>query len=328
MNFCRLSSHPKSATFTALLLSAITGSAELLVHEGFDGYVSGQLQGQTVTGESYGLNGTLATNAGAETYYTFDPVGLTFGALEVSGGSGQYTRLNGEAAFLGFNYSGASYAGTLYSSYLAQVESGVNNASVAGARVSSSATTGTAGAYFQSFLEGNTGTAPTTAYQRTFSSATVAGGTVAQNPVPTSTTFLVIGRYTNVGTPISSTLGLSGTATTYVLTLDQYEDFRLNGGFSDAALDSAIVGTGATGNVFARLSNTHNPGGVETYNFAPGNGVQFSVGNAGLGSNQSVSFDELRYGTTLADVTIPEPSVLTLLGACGVVLGFARKRRR
>jgi hypothetical protein len=275
-----------------------TTQASILAYEGFNGYSSGQLSGQTVSTNSVGLSGTI-TGAGSSTIYTYSSTGLTFSNMSVSGGSALYSSNSGLGAALGFNYSGSNYTGTLYTSYLVQFSTAVNSASTTNMRVNTSASSGASTAYFQSLADNASGTVVGNGY-----GSTVSGSTYT---LATNTTYLVIGIFTNTGTALSTSN--KGIGKTYVLTASQYDWFNANGGLSDAALAAASVGTG-NDTVTAYATSTVNTG---TYSLLTSSGIQMALGNAA--TTETATFDELRLGSTLSDViAIPEPSSVALFG--------------
>ena len=104
--------------------------------------------------------------------------------------------------------------------------------------------------------------------------------------------------------------------TTYALTASQFDTFILNGG-TEAFLDTL-------GNYTYKVVDTSDTAGTD--DFATGNFLNM-VSVTGVGK-----FDEIRYGSTLADVTptsIPEPTILGLtVAACGVILVWNRQRKQ
>lgn len=284
--------------------------ATLLVYEGFNGYSSGQLAGQNTSANSVGLTGTVTALGADATVYTYNSTGLTFGNMQVSGGSATYHSNSGIASGLSFAYNGATQTGvTLYSSYLINFNTAQNTPSVASLRANSTLTSTGPTAYFQSVADTTAGTTPGNGYPLGNSVDSASIGTLN-----TGVTYLVIGAFTNVG--VSLSLGTQGIGTTYVLSASQYSWFQENGGFTIAALNAATVGTG-DGNVTSRIGSVAISG---TYTFASGNAIQASMGNAGV--NQTLTFDELHFGTSLGDVVaIPEPSAFwTACIASGLLL--------
>ncbi len=99
----------------------------VLIYEGFDmGGAAGALAGKAVSGS--GLTG----NWGATASITYDPTGLTFGSLMVTGGTATTayainTSGNASASF------GAAPSGTWYGSYLAQWNEGHGHFGIANA---------------------------------------------------------------------------------------------------------------------------------------------------------------------------------------------------
>jgi hypothetical protein len=123
----------------------------------------------------------------------------------------------------------------------------------------------------------------------------------------------MIGRFTRVGSGLTS--GSPGVGTVFALTLAQYGSF-LAGGATDSYLDTTAVGT-ASNQISARISDSVTSG---TFSLATGNYTHFvSVG-------ESLTFDELRFGSKLADVTpVPEPSAgILVLGGFAVLLVLRR----
>lgn len=289
--------------------AALPARADLVVYEGFNGYAEGPLPGQTVSAQSTGLDPvTTVTSAGAGALSNiFQPASLTFSNLIVTGGSALYDDTGGRASYIGFAYNGPTVTGTLYSSYLANLISAQNSASVVSLRVNTSSTTGGANSWFHTYSDVN-GSA-FTGSQYDAANASTASNVRLEN----NTVYVVIGRFTNVGTALTAVN--PGVATTFVMTQAQFDFFK-PGGFTDAELDAAPVGPGE-GEVTSRVSDA--PVASGTFTLTAGRGIQFGPGNAlTTGSNQTIAYDEIRFGASLTDVlpltgVVPDPDAAITL---------------
>lgn len=296
----------------AILVAAVSHSAaDLVAYQGFDGYAAGPLPGQTVGANTPGLDPAgIITSAGTGANANVsEATGLTFSNLVTGGGSGLYSDLTGRPSYIGFAYNGPTVTGTLYSSYLVKLVTAQNANSVLSLRVNATATTGGAGSYFHAYGDSVGSTFTGSQYEANNLN------TASTTTLATGTDYVVIGRFTRVGMALSA--GSPGQATTFVLNSAQFDFFK-DGGFTDAELDGALVGTGPA-NVTSRVSDA--PVTTGTFNLSSGNGIQFGPGNGG--ANQTIAYDELRFGTTLDDVLPvaedPEPDpvniTLSLSGA-------------
>ena len=286
-------------------------SADLVAYQSFNGYAAGPLPGQTVGTMAQGLDPAgIITSAGTgANANVFETTGLTFSNLVTAGGSGLYSDLTGRPSYIGFAYTGPAVTGTLYSSYLVKIVTPQTLNSGIPLRVNATATTGGAGAYFQTFAD---------CVGSTFTGSQYEGNnlyTASSTTLATGTDYVVIGRFTRVGMQLS--VENPGRATTFVLSAAQFDFFK-DEGFTEAELDGALIGTGPA-NVISRVSDA--PVTTGTFTLTSGNGIQFGAGNGA--ASQTVAYDEFRFGTTLDDVlpqtSEPEPDpvdlTLTLSGA-------------
>lgn len=203
----------------------------------------------------------------------------------------------------------SSVTGTLYSSYLVNIDAaGTNSSSFTEVRVTTNSGDSGANSRFRSQPDSSVAdqNGPGASYSGNTGPAGV--GTA----LALDTTFMVISRFTNVGTALSA--GTPGTATTFVLDASQYLAFQATG-YSESYLDS--------GAVTARISSTPLTSGG-TFAFANGNFVQIG----GIGTTSGITYiDALKFGSDLTSVvTIPEPSAAALV-ILGSIAGFARRRR-
>jgi acyl-CoA thioesterase I len=279
-----------------LAATVSSASANLVAYQGFNGYTVGPLPGQTVGSNTQGLDTAgIITSAGTgANANVFEATGLTFSNLITSGGSARYADATGRPSYIGFAYAGPAISGTLYSSYLVRLATAPTSVGVTSLRANATATGGGAAAYFHAYADGPanvfTGSQYDANNQNTASTQTLA----------INTDYVVIGRFTRVGMALSA--GSPGVATTYVLTAAQFDFFK-DGGFADTELDGALIGSGPS-NVTSRVSDAAVTTGTFTLN--PGNGIQFGPGNSGV--NQTVAYDEFRFGTTLDDILpVPPP---------------------
>lgn len=319
-------------TIPQLLLAAViagfsstpAAQATLLAYEGFTGYTAGQqLAGKTVGSSAYGVSGTVGGIGQSNDYYASSN-GLTFGSMPVSAGSGMYTDNAGVAAGLTYNYSGPSVTGTVYTSFLLNIASGITTASSSGLRINTSQNASGSTAFFQSYGDTSSSTVPGNAYGLNASQVNSSAPATTAGSLSLNTTYLVVGIFTNTGTSLSA--GSPGLGTTYVMTLDQYNYFNSHGGITTSALAAATVGATGNNTVFSAVSSSVTSG---TYTLQTGGGIQFAIGNAQV--SQTVYFDEMRVGTSLSDVVpVPEPSSVAMVlgGISFFVLRRISARRR
>ncbi|OJU98316.1 MAG: hypothetical protein BGO12_02680 [Verrucomicrobia bacterium 61-8] len=297
---------------SAMIFTAFTTSSQaaLLVYEGFNYSAGLALNTITPNASTAGLDKTVAyAGNGAVNYVTGS--GLTFGALTTSGGSissaASVTAVG--AAKLSLN----TYVGTLWSSYLVSFSSISNTAVGNGALTRVANDISNNGERFNSYADSRIPSgSPSTNIGIAYNAAS--NITVGTTALSLDTTYILISKYTNVGSAVNAG---TGTGTLYALSLSQFNSF-LSAGGAESWLNSASIGTGAS-NVTGRVSSTNNAN--STYLFQSGGYAQF------VNVNDGVTFDELRYGSTLADVTpVPEPGTLGL-AALGVGTAFLLRRK-
>lgn len=276
----------------------------ILVYEGFDGYNSGALAGQNAT------NATGVTGSYTGTNFSYKSTGLTFGALRVSGGAasgGSSTNAN-----LSINLaSSAAVTGDLWASYLVSISGVAGNVIVSVGSDQHFKMAPTLGS-------GSSGKSGVTYSSSNY--ATAIGGSTNLAP---NTTYMVIAHFTNVGLSLSA--GSRGIVSYWILTEPQFGNFVASG-LTETYLTSTGLGTDASG-IYASASIGLNSG---SFLFDQTQTINFSVNYQ---YNANNTFDEMRFGTTLADVApIPEPSTAGLgLAAIGLLSGLrelAKKRRR
>ncbi len=309
------------ATVSLSMLANI--QASLLVYEDFTYSLSSGTSMNGVAADATGLTGNYSaatsgvsgTGSGSATYTT---MGLTFssnfqpttgGALSIATFGGNTGGGNAAVEIAGVRLNTGTQTGTLYSSYLINITFNQNGNSNTSTRLNSGATESTTtNARFMSYSVSNDAQKTGIAYDNTTSSGSgikLTGGT----------TYLVINRFTNVGSALST--GTPGVATTWYLTTSQYNNWMLAGGLE------SNLGTYAT----VTLSDSVTSG---TYGFGNSNYVQFTgySGNNSANSTQTVIYDELRWATTFNEVAIPEPSAFALMVAgCGLVMLLRRRNR-
>lgn len=284
-----------SSLLTAVAFFTITPShAALLVYEGFNGYNTGTLTGQTATNTT-GLTGNYGQGAGGQ--ILAQTQGLSLSNLSVSGGSAANSSTTPSAVGVKLD-TNISFTGTLYSSYLVQLGSSPTSSSSVTVGVNTNSTTSSGSRYFTSSADLSTNSSPGVGYGTSSTSG-------APSVLSAGTTYVMVSRYTNVG--LSTSVETPGQATLWILTASQFDHFK-NGGFSDEELDSAGVGEGSS-NVTFRLNSASITDGT-TYSF--GGAIQFGVTNPTSGAPFAI--DEVRFGESLNDVLpIPEPKIGALV---------------
>lgn len=302
------------AGIALLVLAPLTGHATLLVYEGFTGYGS-TLTDTAPNANTIGLDtANYTAGSGQLARFTVLSSGLTFGSLLTSGGA-LSSSSSTAVATVRLDLSGGDHTGTLWSSYLVRFAASPASGSTNYAYLRALETTNATSEHFASYADSRYKSPDSTEVGVSYGagsgsdSVALGGATLAGN-----TTYILISRFTNVGTPLSSEN--PGVATTWALTEAQFEAF-VEAGRSESYLDSGSIGSTFTAKATS-LKTT--PG---TYTFKKDSYVSLLA--SGLAGT---TLDEMRWGGTLADVTpIPEPASLALLAGLGG-LGIVAFRRR
>jgi len=284
--------------------------ASLLVYEGYDyAALANDDSMDGVATNATGLDGTYDVAANTGIAFRYQTAGLTFGDkyLPTSGGSVRLGRATNQYASLGIGLDAGTVTGNLYQSFLFTFETNSATGTNSGSfwRVADAQTSGT-NSRFATLTENRaSGSAPGIGYDSD-TVTTSAGGSLAAD-----TTYLFLSRFSNVGTALS--VGTPGVADLWIFTQAGYESWLA------AGADEAELST------FALLdaSDTATTG---THTFNSADFLQLAATTTGTGGGTFIGYyDELRFGTTLADV-VPEPTSASLLAAGGLLL--LRRRRR
>lgn len=309
MNFPR-------ARFCSSLLAIVAltvlppSKAALLVYEGFNYNTGTTLIGTAPNASTVGLD-TASAYASTQTGVFTVVEGLSFGGLATSGNAVRITSGVGVASAK-MNLETTSFSGTLWSSYLVNITTKGGTAGD-GSALRISNTTANSSERYQSLADSRNNSGNVAA---NYGAGNV--GTNATSGLINGTTYLMIARFTRVGSTL--TTGAEGVATVWALTVDQFSSF-VAAADGEAWLNSASVSTGANG-VSAKAA--HTLGSFSGNDFQTGRFAQL------VSVNSNVTFDEVRFGSSLADVTpIPEPATAALLmGLVAVGSVCVRRRRR
>lgn len=299
--------------------------AGVLIYEGFNYNLADNtsIDGAAATGS--GLTGNWSasnvTGGGGSASSVYIASGLTFG--------GNYATSNG-ALLTSTVYNGGvnnstnatvrldtTTTGTLWSSYLISWStiSGANGGYTLQGIAGSSSPPDNTTIFFRSQMNSNILASDRkvgVAYDGTSSSS-------GNTPLATGTTYLYVSKFTNVGTPLSA--GATGVASTWVLTLAQYNALYQANNLTEAGLNAA-------GAVTQKVSDAAVTSG--TYGFDGTRYLDIKADAPDTNGGQTVAvWDEIKYGTDIADVlgAVPEPSHAVLLAAGLSVFGVVRRRR-
>ena len=301
--------------FAVLAIPSLTHAA-LLVYEGFD-YGANNLALQNVSGTPTGLAGGGYNN----TTGSYLASGLSFGALQVTGGHASVTATN-SFRVPSKQFATGTLAGTIYGSYLYQQTAATDNRDVNMVAFGPNGLNDNNNTV--AFLTDSYTTAGTDAAasiksdpNNTGATAYIANGTQPP-PAPGGPVTLALFEITHVG-------AVAGTqqVTLWLLSAAQFDTFKSGaGGLTTAELNGASIGAGAD-NVQERVTlSIDGSGGY----------IGLSDGSfLNLGTLLStVSFDEIRISNLdLNEVTpIPEPTAVMLLGLAGILLVTCRRRER
>lgn len=297
-----------------------TAQAGLLVYEGFDGYKAGAVVvsggSQTnVSSNAIGISGKWSSS-GTSNNMTFSNTGLTFSNLETSGGS--YVKgIAGRSLMAKLDESLSTFTGTLYTSYLVQVDGDtLTTNSNAGVGIKTNSSDSTTRQFYSWAGVPNSGTKSGVGYNESAGGTTTSTGSFLGSAPNKETTFIVISRFTNVGLALDTSN--VGTATQWILSEAQFDYWKA---LDFADVDNAAQGTGED-QITGIVSTIMNSG---TYNLEGSLDIQGSPYTTGV----TITFDEIRFGTSFADVTpVPEPAqTATVLGLLAIT-ALAMYRRR
>ncbi|HVJ46237.1 MAG TPA: hypothetical protein VM511_07625, partial [Luteolibacter sp.] len=296
---CRPGVLPLVAAISGLM--SVSSQAILLVQESFSGYNNAaNLGGQAGLGTGFTGNWESISNATYDALHRTGASGLTFNGIASSGGALPFasaqTRLTGVA----LNLSSVPSAGsTLYSSYLVNLTTLGGADSGVGIRISSVSATSTT-VHGGTFADSRANDTVGIAYDGTFNPAVTATGTT---PLATGQTYLIVSSYTNINNGATS-----GTATLYAFNQAQYASFLGSGNTFADYVAAASIGQGAN-QIWGSSSQT------AAFDNTMDNSDYFQI----LTRTTTGTIDEIRYGTSFADVLpIPEPS-LALLSVTGLI---------
>ena len=304
-----VSKTPLSALLLAAALGA-TANGALLVREGFDNYAAATsfTAGTTATNAT-GLTGNYKNNNAGT--YTATAGGLAFSDYNTAGGNKLSAPFTGGGTSLQAQLSLSTTVpagSTLWSSYLVRystISAGPSSLSEVRIHPSDAGTGG--GARFRSMSNSADGVGNT--FAGISYGATIVTASSPSSQLAATTTYMVISSFSNVGGSGAAT------ATQWVLTEAQYNDFRDAGSLSFANLTARTAGAGAT-NAFSIISDT-----ATSLTFGSGLYLQIA------GNSDQATYDEIRYATTLSEVVtaIPEPGSMALAGLGAIA--FLRRRR-
>lgn len=303
---------------------AASANASLLIQEQFNYAIADGTSMGGVAATGTGLQGNYAVrnSGGSSTYAT---TGLSFGSnfFATSGGALSVTTTAGAGQFsiLGVQMDVTAQSGTLWNSHLFRIpELGetVAFANAIGTRINDGdtvdgATSGGPNSYFG--VNGNNNSASGPASTPGVDIAGGNGTTASSDPVMTlseNTTYLALAKFTNVGTALS--VGNPGVASLWVFDQSGYDAWR-TAGSSEASL-----GDHATWTITESVTSG-------TYNFSSSEFLQFYVFNQSVTAAIDGLMDEVRWGTTLGSVAIPEPSSFALLIGTLAATCLIRRRR-
>lgn len=309
--------------FVILVAVVAAGQAALvsgttLVYEGFDYQLVNNATMNGVSANATGLTGNYTVTDGST---LFRSAGLSFsGSFFPTTGGALFQSRTGttQATTASVLLNAGTQTGTLYQSYLFRVDTANTTASLTsnGLRLQAGpgsisgtlATLSTAPDALNSVSDlRRPGVAYSNANAAVFSSNAL--------PLLTGTTYLGIAKFTNVGSTPSA--GSPGVATFWVLSQSNYDNW-LNLGAANEANLSTYAGWTATQSLTSGSAVFSTARYQHFFNFANDT------------ATSALTYDELRWGTTLdsvAVVVVPEPAGLVLAGL-GIAAAWAVRCRK
>lgn len=298
---------------------AVAAQGALVVYEPFQGYTPGSMKDQAPNANTIGLNpAQVYHTTSSSTTFVAQEAGLSFGDLVTNGGSLLVTA-TGNPNTIGTQLAVPAVTGDLFQSYLvniSQYSSSTSAPAGIGMNIANALNGAGSNGRFQALADISTANT-----QRVSAVYGGGAGSPATTGLEEGKTYLILAKFSNVGTTLSTTN--RGYAYLWALDLDQFNTFKVDG-ITEDELNAATIGTDSA-SVTARYVSSAVTSGTYTFD-----STKFLTlvgwGSTGATTRQIATLDEIRYGTTLADVTpvVPEPATLTLL----VLSGLAVVRRR
>lgn len=295
----KMSSKIKWTGLTLMMLSVVSVKASVLVYEGFEYSLANNANMNGAVATGFGLQGNWAVSnvlpSGGEASSLYQTSGLSFGSgfATTAGGSVLLkTKFSGtDAKTTATVQLDATATGTVWCGFLVNYTS----MSLSG---SGSSTEGIAtNAAATGVILKSTITSDAAASSRklgvSYDNKYVWPDSYQAASFATSTTYLYLSKYTNVGLPLSGSQ--TGVATTWVMTQAQFESW-VAAGATEATLGSYDT---------VAKSDTVTSG---TYAFDQTGFVFLQADPPNFnGKVLYAQYDEIRYGTKLKDVYNPDP---------------------
>ncbi len=283
--------------------SMADATASLLVYEGFNGYTTGTLAGQTVNSNAIGLSGTYV-QSGTGQYTAVTSSGLVFGsgATTYATSGGSLWNPSGDLSTLSIGLNTGTVSETLYGSYLFKLGStyGPNGGTRMEVRFNTASNSGTAASYLNAAVV-NSSAKMSLKYDASSAMSTSAA---LSSTLSAGVTYMAITKWTGVSSG-------SGTGTLWILTSAQYD--ASGGVITESFLNSnALISLTTSGSGSSVLNDSDY--------------LQFLPGGATVDDR---ALDEIKYGTTLLDVTsVPEPHAMALAvsGFCAMLIALKFRR--
>lgn len=324
--FLRLLRFLSGAVLASVLIIALSAqaNASVLVYEGYN-YGATLNNGDSmnnVTTNATGFSGDYALSSGI---VNWSSTGLSFGSswLPTSPGSVRITDPDNTNT-LDIGWNAGTQTGTVWNSMLFQIDTFTGGVS---SYVGNTVMDGTAGRFYTGVPTRNGGGgrfAPSARYEGGIAQTGVndsppytgVGSTPDNVSFSLGVTYLGITKITRVGQALS--VSEPGVISRWVFTQDNYEDWLTLGGGQESTL-----ATYADWTAIQNLDASNDPIN-DTGTFGLDNTMDFRLTGRMFGGTRDldVTYDEVRWATSLDSVAIPEPGSASLLLGLLALFGF------